>query len=55
MISYEQWYNLKEDVQLKRYILPFDRKKEKLIDYINKTYHHFDKNISLDQFRFFGY
>lgn len=55
MISYEKWYNLKEDIQLKDYILPFDRKKDKFIDYIYKTYHHFDKNITLDQFRFFGY
>ena len=55
MISYEQWYNLKEDIQLKDYILPFNRKKDKLIDYIYKTYHHFDKSITLEQFRFFGY
>tara|TARA_A100001011_G_C14314143_1_gene847091 strand:+ start:1057 stop:1614 length:558 start_codon:yes stop_codon:yes gene_type:complete len=55
LISYEKWYNLKLETQIARYALPFNRKTDKLIDYIYKTYHHLDENISLDLFRDFGY
>ena len=55
IVAYEQFYNLKLNISVSDYILPFDRKKDKLIDYIYKTYHNFDKNITLDKFRWIGY
>lgn len=54
-LCYEKWYNLRLDSQLKRYALPFNRKNDKLIDYIYQTYHHLNKSITLEEFRFFGY
>ena len=55
LISYEKWYNLKLETQIAPYVLPFNRTTDKLIDYIYKTYHHLDKNVSLNLFRHFGY
>ena len=58
-ISYQKWYNIRNFRNLDNIIidniLKFNRKKDKLIDYIYKTYHHLDKNITLEQFRDAGY
>ena len=54
-LCYEKWYNLRPDTQLRQYVLPFNRRNDKLINYIYDTYQHLNRSISLDQFRFYGY
>lgn len=54
-LSYQTFYNLKLDIQLKQYALPFNRKKTPLINYIYNTFQYFNDNITLQQFRNYGY
>lgn len=54
-LCYEIWYNLQPDTQLREYVLPFNRKNDKLINYIYDTYQHLNREILLHQFRFYGY
>ena len=54
-LSYQSFYNLKLDILLKQYALPFYRKKTPLINFIYKTFQYLKDNISLQQFRYYGY
>ena len=58
-ICYKKWYNLQDypgctDIQLEKYVLPLN-KNDELINYIYRTYHHLNRNISLAEFRDYGY
>jgi len=54
-LSYETFYNLKLDILLKKHVLPFNRKKTPFINFIYNTFQYLNHNISLKQFRDFGY